>query len=141
MDEPESVIVQKRMAAIKLAKNLEEFNPDLGEEFDAVYIETLTEEMKQAARELKKLAKIVGTIDAADTWESWHRDLKLPLMVTIDGEEERVTKMMRRYCTRIQKMADLIYEVAFIDYGQLQQDELKRIMEVDDDGDDDEDPE
>ena len=135
MEEPESVIIQKRMASIKLAKNMEPFNPDLGEEFDAVYIETLTEDIKQLAREIKKLAKVVAVRDATLGVPG---DDHAPLTVMLDDEEERVTKLLRRYCTRIQKMADLIYEVAFIDYIQLQQDELHKIMEVDEDDDDDE---
>jgi len=125
-------VVQKRQLAIKLAKNMEPFDHTIGEEFDAIYIETLTEDIKQDAREIKKLVKIVGTIDGATSWEEWHQSLKLPLTVAVDGEEERVTKLMRRYCTRIQKMADLLYEVAYMDFDGLQQADIQRLMGVDD---------
>jgi hypothetical protein len=98
MEEPEEIVIQKRQAAIKLAKNLEPFNYTLGEEFDAIYIETLTEDIKQCAREIKKLATVwdhfckqpVTAIEALN-----------PPEVEIDGESDRVTKLMRRYSTRI----------------------------------------
>ena len=128
MEEPEAVVIQKRQAAIKLAKNLEPFNHALGQEFDAVYVETLTEDIKQLARDMKKLAKVVALLDTKETGF---------LSITIDGEEERVTRLMRRYCTRIQKMADLIYEVAYMDFEGLEQSEIAKIMEVEDEGDDD----
>jgi ribosomal protein S6 len=128
MDEINKVVIQKKQTAIKLAKNMEPFNPDLGQEFDAVYVETLTEDIKQMAREIKKLAKVVALLDTKETGY---------LSVTVDGEEERVTKLMRRYCTRIQDMADLIYEVAYIDFEGLEQDQLKEMMKVDDEEDDD----
>ena len=127
MEEPEAVVIQKRQAAIKLAKNLEPFNHALGQEFDAVYVETLTEDIKQLARDMKKLAKVVALLDTKETGF---------LSITIDGEEERVTRLMRRYCTRIQKMADLIYEVAYMDFEGLEQSEIAKIMEVEDEGDD-----
>ncbi len=144
MEEPEAVVIQKRQAAIKLAKNMEPFNPDLGEEFDAIYVETLTEDIKQLAREMKKLAKVIAVSDQASAAmlidptkiTASQAEFYKPLMVTVDGEEERVTKLMRRYCTRIQKMSDLIYEVAFLDFEQVEQDKLKFIME--DGADDDE---
>tara|TARA_R110000772_G_scaffold267971_3_gene393576 strand:+ start:16146 stop:16544 length:399 start_codon:yes stop_codon:yes gene_type:complete len=132
MDDTDKVVIQRKQAAIKLAKNLEPFNPDLGQEFDAVYIETLTEDIKQIARELKKLAKVVALMDTPETGF---------LSVKVDDEEERVTKIMRRYCVRIQKMADLIYDAAYIDFEQVEQDQLKEMMKVDDEGeeyDDDE---
>jgi len=128
MDEIDKVVIQKKQTAIKLAKNMEPFNPDLGQEFDAVYVETLTEDIKQMAREIKKLAKVVALLDTKETGY---------LSVTVDGEEERVTKLMRRYCTRIQDMADLIYEAAYIDFEELEQDQLKEMMKVDDEEDDD----
>jgi len=128
MDEIDKVVIQKKQTAIKLAKNMEPFNPDLGQEFDAVYVETLTEDIKQMAREIKKLAKVVALLDTKETGY---------LSVTVDGEEERVTKLMRRYCTRIQDMADLIYEAAYIDFEGLEQDQLKEMMKVDDEEDDD----
>jgi hypothetical protein len=137
MEEPEALVIQKRQAAIKLAKNLEPFNPELGEEFDAVYVETLTEEIKQCAREIKKLAKVVGLVDVSTRPENV-LNLNLPLTVKIDDEEERVTKLMRRYSTRIQRMADLIYEVAYMDFGALAEEAVQRILEVDDEEDDDE---
>ena len=129
MDEIDKVVIQKKQTAIKLAKNMEPFNPDLGQEFDAVYVETLTEDIKQMAREIKKLAKVVALLDTKETGY---------LSVTVDGEEERVTKLMRRYCTRIQDMADLIYEAAYIDFEGLEQDQLKEMMKVDEEDDDDE---
>lgn len=129
MGELEEVVIQKRQATIKLAKNLEPFIPTLGEEFDAIYVETLTEDIKQLAREIKKLAKVVALLDTKDTGY---------LSITVDGEEERVTKLMRRYSTRIQKMADLIYEAAYIDFAGLEQDELKNMMKVDEEEEDDE---
>ena len=135
MEEADSVTIQKRQAAIKLAKNLEPFNHKLGEEFDAVYVETLTEDIKQLAREFKKLAKVVAVSDSALAVPG---EDHAPLTVTVDGEEERVTKMMRRYSTRIMKMADLIYEVAYLDFASKQQEELDGIMAVEDEGDDDE---
>ena len=134
MEEPDAIVIQRKQAAIKLAKNLEPFNYKLGVEYDAIYIETLTEDIKQCAREIKKLTKVVAVADQTVS-ETYKADL--PLTVTVDGEEERVTKLMRRYSTRIQKMADLIYEVTFMDFEGLQQEELKDIMEVDE-GDDDE---
>jgi len=134
MEEPDAIVIQRKQAAIKLAKNLEPFNYKLGVEYDAIYIETLTEDIKQCAREIKKLTKVVAAADQTVS-ETYKADL--PLTVTVDGEEERVTKLMRRYSTRIQKMADLIYEVTFMDFEGLQQEELKDIMEVDE-GDDDE---
>ena len=134
MEEPDATVIQRQQAAIKLAKNLEPFNYKLGEEYNAIYIETLTEDIKQCAREIKKLTKVVAAADQTVS-ETYKADL--PLTVTVDGEDERVTKLMRRYSTRIQKMADLIYEVAFMDFEGLQQEELKDIMEVDE-GDDDE---
>lgn len=127
MEEADGVVVQKRQAAIKLAKNLEPFNPDLGQDYDAVYVETLTEEIKQIAREIKKIAKVVALLDTKETGY---------LSIKVDEEEERVTKLLRRYCTRIQKMADLIYEVSYVDYEQLEQDALLRIMDIDEDDDD-----
>ena len=99
MEEPDEVVIQKKQVAIKLAKNLEPFDPRLGATFDAIYVETLTEDIKQLAREIKKLAKVVALLDTKETGY---------LSVQVDGEEERVTKMMRRYSTRIQKMADLL---------------------------------
>jgi ribosomal protein S6 len=132
LEEVEEIVIQKRQAAIKLAKNLEPFNPKLGQEFDAVYIETLTEEIKQLAREIKKLAKVVALLDTEETGF---------LSIKVDGEEERVTKLMRRYTTRIQKMADLIYETAYIDFEGLEQDEIREMMKVDEEGDEDDDNE
>ena len=136
MDDIDKVTIQKKQTAIKLAKNMEPFNPELGQEFDAVYFETLTEDIKQIAREIKKLAKVVAVADQALDNEMLNNVVK-PLTVIIDGEEERVTKMMRRYCTRIQDMADLIYEAAYIDFEGLEQENLKEMMKVDDDGEDD----
>jgi len=137
-EEPEEIVIQKRQAAIKLAKNMEPFKPEIGEEFDAVYVETLTEEIKHLAREMKKLAKVVGMADVATRPENAHM-VTLPLTVHVDGEEERVTKLMRRYSTRIQRMADLIYDVAYLDFEGWKQDQLKEIMEDDEDDDEDED--
>ena len=145
MEEPEGVVIQKRQAAIKLAKNMEPFNVDLGQEIDAVYIETVTEDIKQLARDMKKLARVIAVSDQASAAmlidptkiTASQAEFYKPLMVTIDGEDERVTKLMRRYCTRIQKMSDLIYEVAFLDFEQVQQDKLKYIMEDEDDDDED----
>jgi ribosomal protein S6 len=134
VEESEEIVTQKRQAAIKLAKNLEPFNHTLGQEFDAVYVETLTEDIKQLAREMKKLAKVVAVAD--QYVPSLGNCVGLPLTVQIDGEEERVTKLMRRYCTRIQKMADLIYEVAYMDFEGLEQEEIKNIMEVEGEDDD-----
>jgi ribosomal protein S6 len=131
MEESEAVVIKKRQAAIKLAKNLEPFNHTLGEEFDAVYVETLTEEIKQLAREIKKLAKGIDLYHSEPCEDR-------SLTVVVDGEEERVTKLMRRYSTRIQKMADLIYEVAYIDFEGMAQQELDKIMEEDEEGDEDE---
>ncbi len=125
MEEPEESVIQKRQASIKLAKNLEPFNYTLGQEFDAIYIETLTEDIKQLAREIKKLAKVVAVSDSALAVPGEDHS---PLMVLIDGEEERVTRVMRRYSTRIQKMADLIYEVSYLDYEALEQADIKDIM-------------
>jgi ferritin-like protein len=133
MEEPEEIVIQKRQAAIKLAKNLEPFNHALGQEFDAVYVETLTEDIKQLARELKKLAKVVAVYQQSvqDKWTNEER----PLKVIVDEEEEPVTKLMRRYCTRIQKMSDLIYEVAYMDFEGLEQQEIKQIMDEDEEED------
>ncbi len=132
MEEPEESVIQKRQASIKLAKNLEPFNYTLGQEFDAIYIETLTEDIKQLAREINKLAKVVAVADAVkvDCREPYQFT---PLTVQVDGEEERVTKLMRRYSTRIKKMADLIYEVAFMDFERLEQEEIKNIMDEEED--------
>ena len=124
------MVIQRRQAAIKLAKNLEPFNPDLGSVYDAVYIETLTEDIKQLAREIKKLAKVVALLDTKETGF---------LSIKVDDEEERVTKLMRRYSTRIQKMADLIHEVAYLDFQEIEQDEIKKMMDVDEEDDDDDD--
>jgi hypothetical protein len=135
MEEPEEIVIQKRQAAIKLAKNLEPFNHTLGQEFDAVYVETLTEDIKQLAREMKKLAKVIAVEDQASQVEYQHAASNLPLKVEIDGEDERVTKLMRRYCTRIQKMADLIYEVAYMDFEGLEQEEIKQIMDEEEEDD------
>jgi hypothetical protein len=135
MEEPTEVVIQKRQAAIKLAKNLEPFNYTLGEEFDAVYVETLTEDIKQCAREIKKLATV---------WDHFCKqpvtaiEALSPPEVEIDGESDRVTKLMRRYSTRIQKMADLIYEVAYMDFEGMEQEQIKQIME-DEEGEDDDD--
>ena len=46
-----------------------------------------------------------------------------------------MTKLLRRYCTRIQKMADLIYEVAYMDFEGLEQEEIKQIMDEEEDDD------
>lgn len=137
MEEPDEFVIQKRQASIKLAKNLEPFNHTLGQEFDAVYVETLTEDIKQLAREIKKMAKVVAVRDAATVdWDANDRLTPFePLTVVIDGEEERVTKLMRRYCTRIQKMADLIYDVAYMDFEGLEQQEIKQIMDEDEEED------
>lgn len=132
MDEVDEVVIQRRQAAIKLAKNLEPFNPKLGAIYDAIYIETLTEDIKQLAREIKKLAKTVALLDTQETGF---------LSVKVDGEEERVTKMMRRYSSRIQTMADLIYEVAYLDFEGLEQDEIKEMMKVEEEDDEDVDDE
>jgi ribosomal protein S6 len=132
MEEPEELVIQKRQAAIKLAKNLEPFTHTLGQEFDAIYVETLTEDIKQLAREMKKLAKVVTLLDTQETGF---------LSVNVDGEEERVTKLMRRYSTRIQKMADLIYNVAYMDFEGLEQEEIKKLMEVEGEGEGEEDDE
>jgi hypothetical protein len=139
MAESEAVVIHTRQVAIKLAKNLEPFNADLGQEFDAVYIETLTEDIKQLAREIKKLATVIAVyqqnVQNPDKWP----DDKRPLVVIVDGEEERVTKLMRRYSTRMQKMADLLYEVAYIDFEEYEQENFKQIMAVDEEDNDDED--
>jgi hypothetical protein len=132
MDEVDEIVIQRRQAAIKLAKNLEPFNPKLGEIYNAIYIETLTEEIKQLAREIKKLAKTVALLDTKETGF---------LSVNVDGEEERVTKLMRRYCSRIQTMSDLIYEVAYIDFEGLEQDEIKAMMTVDEEEEEDDEDE
>ena len=125
MDDSAAIVDQKTMAAIKLAKNLESFSYKLGPEYDPVYIETLTEDIKQQAREVKKLAKVVAPVTAH-------------LLVRVDGEDERVTKLMRRYSTRIQDMADLIYEVAHLNFEELQQQELDAMMAVEGEEDEDE---
>lgn len=132
MEEPEAIVIQKRQAAIKLAKNMEPFKPELGEEFDAVYVETLTEDIKQLAREMKKLARVVAVADSLTPGY---------LSVKVDEEEERVTKLMRRYSTRIQKMADLIYEVAYMDFDAHEQEEIKKMMLIEGEGDDDDEDE
>jgi len=119
----EEVLTQKKQLAIKLAKNMEPFDFSIGEEFDAIYVETLTEDIKQAAREIKKLAKVVALLDTKETGH---------LTVIVKGEEERVTKMMRRYSTEIQEMADLLYGVAYMDFAGLAQAELDKRMGVDD---------
>ncbi len=125
MDDSAAIVDQKTKAAIKLAKNLESFSYKLGPEYDPVYIETLTEDIKQQAREVKKLAKVVAPVTAH-------------LLVRVDGEDERVTKLMRRYSTRIQDMADLIYEVAHLNFEELQQQELDAMMAVEGEEDEDE---
>ena len=138
MEEPEAIVIQKKQAAIKLAKNLEPFNYKLGQEYDAIYVETLTEDIKQLARELKKFATVFDIFckQKALTDPPMGVPIKPP-EVEVDGESDRVTKLMRRYTKRIQTMADLLYEVAFMDFEGLQQEELKDIMEVEE-GDDDE---
>lgn len=133
MEEPEELILQKRQAAIKLAKNLEPFDFRLGEEFDAVYVETLTEDIKQLARDMKKLASVVSA------WLKDHPNLmegEKKIELTLDGETEPVTKLMRRYSTRIQKMADLIYNVAYMDFEGLAQEEIADITGDEEDDDD-----
>ena len=137
MEEADSVTIQKRQAAIKLAKNLEPFEPKLGEEFDAIYVEILTEDIKQLALEVKKLATVIAT------WLKNHPNLlegEKKIEVMIDGETEPVTKLMRRYSSRIQKMANCLYEVAYLDFAEFEQDEIKEIMKADleDEGEDDE---
>ena len=128
MEEPEEIVIRKRQAAIKLAKNLEPFNVALGPEFDGIYVETLTEDIKQLAREIKKMARVIAVADGLT--EGY-------LSVKVDDEEERVTKLLRRYSTRIQKMADLVYEVAYLDFEELEDLQLKEMMEVDEDDDED----
>ncbi len=113
---PDEEITMKRAAAIKLAKELKPYDTKLGQEFDTVYAEILTEDMKQLARETKKLAKVIDDYCkklAAD-------DLTVdPLTAEIGGESERVTKLMRRYSSQIITMCDLLYQAVYLDQANI----------------------
>jgi hypothetical protein len=116
----EEIVVKKRAAAIKLAKELKPFEIDLGEEFLAVYMETLTEDMKQIGRDNRRLAKELDVIA---------KDRGVALLLTIDGESEPITKLLRRHSTRITKGCDLLYNATYIDFVQHEEDEVDKILE------------
>lgn len=121
---------KKRAAAIKLAKELKPYDLDLGYEFLPVYMETLTEDMKQVGRDNRKLAKAIDTIA---------KELEKELFtVSIDGESEVISKLMRRYSTRITKACDLLYEATYIDFDEHEEDTVEKILSDGEEDDDDE---
>ena len=123
----DELVIKKRAAAIKLAKELQPYDVSLGPDFLPVYMEILTEDMKQIGRDNRKLAKDLDEV--ADTLGNPR------FAVTIDGEVEIITKLMRRYSTRITKACDLLYNGAYIDFEQHEEDEVDRILEEGDDDD------
>jgi Txe/YoeB family toxin of Txe-Axe toxin-antitoxin module len=94
----EELVIKKRAAAIKLAKELQPFEMNLGAEFLPVYMETLTEDLKQLGRDNRRLAKELDVIA-----KKLQGDL---FSISIDGEGETITKLMRRYSTRITKSCE-----------------------------------
>jgi len=126
----EEFVVKKRSAAIKLAKELKPFDMELGMELLPIYIETLTEDMKQIARDNRRLAKELDVIAKV---------LEKPLFsLTLDGEHEIITKLMRRHSTRINKGCGLLYETAYIDFEAHEEAKVDVILNEDetDDSDD-----
>jgi hypothetical protein len=126
----EEIAVKKRAAAIKLAKELKPYDMGLGDEFLPVYMETLTEDMKQVSRDNRRLAKEIDLIARARQEELFAME--------IDGEKEVISKLLRRGCTRITKGCDLLYNATYIDFEQHEEDEIDRILEEgeEDDSDD-----
>jgi Txe/YoeB family toxin of Txe-Axe toxin-antitoxin module len=128
----EDLVVKKRGAAIKLAKELKPFDLELGYEFLAVYIETITEDMKQIARDNRRLAKEIDVMGNGLTGK--------PFTIVVDEEPENISKLMRRFSTRINKSCGLIYETAYLDFEIYEAAKAEAILaedEEDDDTDDD----
>ena len=127
----EELVVKKRAAAIKLAKELKPYDMNLGAEFLPVYMETLTEDLKQMSRDNRRLAKELDVIA---------KNIQDRLFtISIDGEGETITKLMRRFSTRVTKACDLLYNATYIDFEEHEEGEVDAILEEgeeDDDSDD-----
>ena len=121
----EELVAKKRSAAIKLGKDSQPFDPDLGEDFVPVYIETVSEEIKQIARDIRKFAKLIPR----------------EIVVVVDGEEDPIAKLLRRQAARLMAGANNLYEVGFIDFEKIQEDRVDAILEDGDADDDDQDTE
>jgi len=128
----EELLTKKRAAAIKLAKELKPFDMELGDELLPIYMETLTEDMKQVARDNRRLAKELDMIAKAVRFE----DGQL-FTIIIDGEVEVISKLMRRHSTRISKACGLLYETAYIDFGAHEEAKVEDILKGDEEDDDD----
>jgi len=121
----DELVVKKRSAAIKLAKDSQRYDPDLGEDFVPIYIETVSEDIKQIARDIRKFAKLIPR----------------EIVVEVDGEEDPIAKLLRRQATRLMAGANNLYEVGFIDFEKLEEDVVDAILEDGDTDDDDQDTE
>jgi Txe/YoeB family toxin of Txe-Axe toxin-antitoxin module len=129
MNEDE-LTVRKRSAAIKLAKELKPYDMDLGMDFLPIYIETMTEDMKQIGRDNRRLAKELDLIAKNITGNLF--------TIPLDGESEVITKLMRRYSTRINKSCTLLYEIAYLDFDAHEEAKVEAHLEEDEDDDTDE---
>lgn len=127
----DEVVLKKRSAAIKLAKELKPFDIELGFEFLAVYIETLTEDMKQIARDNRRLAKEIDKLSKATSGAIFKFE--------VDEEDENISKLMRRFSTRINKSCGLLYETAYLDFEAYEQQKADEILAEDEDDDDSDD--
>ena len=117
----EELAFKKRAAAIKLAKEHKPFDVTLGGEFLPVYMETLTEDLKQLGRDNRRLAKELDNKAKLDE--------VAPYSITLDGESETISKLMRRYSTRITKSCNLLYDATYIDFEELEEESVDAILE------------
>jgi predicted CopG family antitoxin len=101
-------------------------------------METLTEDMKQISRDNRRLAKQLDVYSKLLKEKSETEHLA-PFILDLDGEGEVITKLMRRYSTRITKGCDLLYNATYIDFHEHEEDEIDKILEEgeEDDSDDD----
>lgn len=119
---------RRRSASIKLAKELKPFDLDLGYESLPAYMETLTEDVKQYARDIRRLAKELDLTSKRHAVE--------PYTVIIDEESAVISALLRRYSSRINKSCVLLYETAYIDFQAHAESKLDAILEEDDATDD-----
>ena len=118
---PEDEISSKRRsAAFKLAKEGKKFDPTLSEEVLDVYIEQITEEVKQISRDLRKLAALVPK----------------EIVVPVDGEDTVAPTLMRRWANRLKWASENIAHAATFDFEQWEKEQIEIVLEEDEDEDD-----
>lgn len=116
------VVLKRRAAAIKAARMLQPYPMELGEAYVLVYIETLTEGVKQSSRELRKLARDID-----------QRQLDL---FEAPGREYDETEKIREVCTQITTACQNVYEASYINFPQYEEEQVDKILDDEDEDSD-----